>query len=80
MHGNTFEWCRDWYHAKLPGGADPDLSSRRGPVEPGRHLFAGPPGRAWTDDGKYCRSALRLRYEPERGYDHIGFRVVLVKS
>lgn len=32
----------------------------------------GTPG--WT-----CRSAFRLRYEPERSSDHIGFRVVVVQ-
>ena len=72
MHGNTFEWCRDWYHAKLPGGDDLDLSST-----PARSRVRR--GGAWTDDGWPCRSAFRLRFEPERGYDHIGFRVVAVR-
>jgi len=72
MHGNTFEWCRDWYHAKLPGGVDPDLHDI-----PARSRVRR--GGAWTDDGWACRSAFRLRFEPERRYDHIGFRVVAVR-
>jgi formylglycine-generating enzyme len=72
MHGNTFEWCRDWYHPRLPGGADPDLHD-----VPARSRVRR--GGAWTDDGWACRSAFRLRFEPERRYDHIGFRVVTVR-
>jgi sulfatase modifying factor 1 len=79
MHGNEFEWCRDWYHAKLPGGVDPDLSSVRGtPNRDGTYSRARR-GGSWGDDGRFCRSALRLRYEPHRGADHIGFRVVAVR-
>ena len=82
MHGNTFEWCRDWYHRKLPGGRDPDLYSdktsatknRDGSVPRVRR------GGCWADDGWPCRSAFRLRFEPERRYDHIGFRVVVVQT
>ena len=72
MHGNTFEWCRDWYHPKLPGGVDPDLYSARATSRVRR-------GGCWTDEGWPCRSAFRLRFEPERRYDHIGFRVVAVR-
>lgn len=72
MHGNTFEWCRDWYHPKLPGGIDPDLY-----LMPARSRVRR--GGAWTDEGWPCRSAFRLRFEPERRYDHIGFRVAVVK-
>ena len=36
-------------------------------------------GGGWTDDGWACRSAFRLRFEPERRYDHIGFRVAVVR-
>jgi sulfatase modifying factor 1 len=78
MHGNVFEWCRDWYHATLPGGADPDLSSARstatrnsdGTVSRVRR------GGCWADEGWACRSACRLRFEPERRADHIGLRVI----
>lgn len=78
MHGNQFEWCRDWYHAKLPGGIDPDLSAKQGTINRDGTYSRVRRGGAFTDDGKFCRSALRLRYEPERGYDHIGFRVAAV--
>jgi len=73
MHGNTFEWCRDWYHSKLPGGVDPDLYLETASSRVRR-------GGCWADEGWPCRSAFRLRFEPERRYDHIGFRVVSVHS
>jgi formylglycine-generating enzyme required for sulfatase activity len=81
MHGNVFEWCRDWYHSKLPGGVDPDrysakttaLLNRTGSVSRVRR------GGCWADEGWPCRSAFRLRFEPERRADHIGFRVAAVR-
>ena len=81
MRGNTFEWCRDWYHARLTGGVDPDLRDARSTAQPNRTGDASRVrrGGAWTDDGWPCRSAFRLRFEPERRYDHIGFRVVAVR-
>jgi len=79
MHGNTFEWCRDWYHASLPGGVDPDIYDRKGVPNRDGSFSRVRRGGAWTDDGWACRSALRLKFEPERGYDHIGFRVLIVE-
>ena len=81
MHGNVFEWCRDWHRIKLPGGIDPDLYSslalalrnRTGDLSRVRR------GGCYADEGWPCRSAFRLRFEPERHHDHIGFRVVAVR-
>jgi sulfatase modifying factor 1 len=82
MHGNTYEWCRDWYHAKLPGGTDPDLNDAKATAAFNRDgtLSRVRRGGGWPDDGWACRSGLRLRFEPERRYDHIGFRVVAVRK
>jgi formylglycine-generating enzyme required for sulfatase activity len=79
VHGNVYEWCRDWYHAKLPGGNDPDLSATKGTKNRDGTYSRVRRGGAWCDDGRPCRSAFRLRYEPERTSDHIGFRVAAVR-
>lgn len=78
MHGNVFEWCLDWYHAQLPGGTDPDLSTRQGVMNRDDSYSRVRRGGAWNDAPKYLRSAMLLRYEPERRSDLIGFRVVAV--
>jgi len=81
MHGNTFEWCRDWYHARLPGGTDPDLYSAMSSAARSEHgdISRSRRGGCWADEGWPCRSAFRVRFEPARRYDHIGFRVVAVE-
>jgi formylglycine-generating enzyme required for sulfatase activity len=81
MHGNVFEWCRDWYRSKLPGGTDPDLYSAKDSAESNRDRSTSRVrrGGCWADEGWPCRSAFRLRFEPERRSDHIGFRVVAVQ-
>lgn len=81
MHGNVFEWCRDWHHPKLPGGTDPDLYSAKTTALKNQtgDLSRVRRGGCYADEGWPCRSAFRLRFEPERHHDHIGFRVVAVR-
>jgi formylglycine-generating enzyme len=81
MHGNTYEWCRDWFHLDFPGGTDPDLhhAAETATRNDTGDISRSRRGGCWADEGWPLRSAFRLRFEPERRYDHIGFRVVAVR-
>ena len=59
---------------------DPDLSTVKGvPNRDGTYSRVRR-GGAYNDEPKFSRSAMRLRYEPERRSDHIGFRIVAVQA
>jgi formylglycine-generating enzyme required for sulfatase activity len=81
MHGNIYEWTRDWFHNEMPGGADPDLRFAKDTASKSEHggISRARRGGCWADDGWALRTAFRLRFEEERRYDHIGFRVVVVR-
>jgi len=79
MHGNVWEWCRDYYQAQLPGGTDPDLHDVKGAPNRDGTYSRVRRGGAWIEETWACRSACRLRYETPRRSDHIGFRIVAVE-
>ena len=74
MLGNVTEWCLDWYHHEVDGGADP-VQLKPSPIKiPGRVIRGG----AWRSSGKYCHSANRWYAKPE-SRSYIGVRPVLTK-
>ena len=70
MHGNVFEWCRDFYSEKLPGGPDPDVRKES--------EFRTLRGGAWNYYSAACRSAQRTYPTSEYRGNNAGFRVALV--
>ena len=76
MHGNVWEWCKDWHKIDYYTTCD-DFTDPQGPDTGLERIYRG--GGYYTSPGG-CRSAYRIGGHPTGGYVGLGFRLVLVKT
>ena len=69
MHGNVWEWVRDWF-----GNYSSEPQSNPDGLESGSHRVVR--GGSWNDDPAYCRSAYRDDAHPADRDGDLGFRLV----
>ena len=74
MHGNVWEWCLDHWHENYENNPPIDGSAwlHVNAPENARRLLRG---GSWFNNPGLCRSAYRVRSEPDYRYSTFGFRV-----
>ncbi|NJK46934.1 formylglycine-generating enzyme family protein [Candidatus Gracilibacteria bacterium] len=72
LHGNVREWCADYWHDNYEGAPIDGSAWITGGDSNKRVLRGG----SWNVSPKKCRSAYRVKFDPNASLYDIGFRVV----
>ncbi len=70
MHGNIWEWCKDWYDKNLLSGTDPEATEKST-----ARVYRG---GSWQHSARSSRSAYRGGFSPDLQEPFLGFRVAAV--